>query len=49
MIAIVIGVTFLGETMSATRLAGAVLVIGSLVLYTAAESRRAGAAPMTQP
>ncbi len=48
-IAIAIGVTFLGETMSATRLAGAVLVIGSLVLYTAAESRRAGATPMTQP
>jgi drug/metabolite transporter (DMT)-like permease len=48
-IAIGIGVAFLGESMTGTRLAGAVLVIGSLVAYTAAESRRTGAAPMTQP
>lgn len=48
-IAIVIGVTFLGETMSGSRLVGAVLVIGSLIAYTAAESRRAAAVPLTQP
>ncbi len=48
-IAVVVGVTFLGEGMTARRLVGAVLVIGALVAYTAAESRRSAPVPDAHP